>query len=66
MGGKIFETDLLRFSGLACKIQMRSVMGVWQQRHIWFPPTPNISEKSVEKWIRSMQVPPDPRRFHNA
>jgi hypothetical protein len=55
---KIYETDFRKFSGLCCKIQMRQVSGVWQQRHIWFPPTPHVTTKSVEPWIKSIQTPP--------
>lgn len=60
---EIFETKLLKFSGLCCKIQMRNVSGIWQQRHIWYPPTPFITEERIDPWIRSIQIPPG-KHFH--
>ena len=47
------ETDILRFSGLTCRIQMRRVSDIWQQRHIWY----NGSKKTAEPWIRSPSGP---------
>lgn len=55
---EIYETDRLTFSDVCCKIQMRYRSGVWEQRHIWYPPTLAVIEESIGPWIRSVQIPP--------
>ena len=49
--GAIYQTGILTFSGLRCRIQMREIPGGWQQRHVWYPPTPHVETVSVEEWI---------------
>ena len=68
----VYETDRREFCGLACVIQKRRISGVWQQRHIWFPPTTHITQPTPEEWIRAAiqrtptpdwTVAPDPDRY---
>ena len=60
---KVWETGPTRNGDLRYIIQVRCVMGIWQQRHIWLE-TPYLTPGVVEvgKWIRSIQSRPrDPR-----
>ncbi len=53
----IHETSIREFSGLKCRIQVRQVAGVWQQRHIWYPaPATYVEEITADNWIRGSQV----------
>lgn len=52
---RTYETRIKDNGDLRYKIQLRCVSGVWQQRHIWYPPTPNVRSPTAEPWIRSTQ-----------
>ena len=53
------QTDIIETAGLRYRVQLRCVSGVWQQRHIWYPPTPHVAEPTAEEWIRG--APPGDR-----
>tara|TARA_Y100000310_G_scaffold54162_1_gene49692 strand:+ start:717 stop:1352 length:636 start_codon:yes stop_codon:yes gene_type:complete len=61
--GAVYETsprNIRRDDGetIRCTIQMRRISGIWQQRHIWHPPTPHVKGTYAEAWIRSIQSGP--------
>ena len=47
-----YQTDITKAAGLRYRVQLRCVSGAWQQRHIWYPGTPFITELTAEDWIR--------------
>jgi len=56
----VYTTEIREHNGLKYRIEMRRNTGIWQQRHIWYPtPESHFTEITADRWIRSIQVPPD-------
>ena len=58
---EVYETSVSTLDDLTFRIQLRRVAGVWQQRHIWYPPTPYVDAPRADPWIRSVQFAGDPK-----
>lgn len=53
---RTYETRIITNGDLRYKIQLRLNEGIWQQRHIWYPPTAYVTCETADPWIRSTQT----------
>ena len=54
-----FDSGIRSFCGLRCRIQLRRVHGVWQQRHVWYRSKvrPHLRSPDFEHWIHAGHNP---------
>ena len=62
----VYETEVISAAGLCYKIQKRQIYGVWQQRHIWYPPTTGVADTDIQDWISTGVLEPDMDLYHES